>query len=108
MKLPVHSVIAPAKLTEYLLKRRDVDDKSGLLALAGYTQMDADRLENDIRTQLLSLDAEPLDVTDYCVKHRIRGVLTGPNGKHLRVSSIWATVHTTGETRFITLYPDQR
>ena len=106
MKLPPDSVIAPAKLHEYLLKRRDVDDKSGFLALAGYDRSQADRLEGDIRS-LLSLEAESVETTEYAEKFAIRGILSGPNGQRLRVRTIWAKLLTTGETRFVTLYPDR-
>jgi hypothetical protein len=51
-------------LHEYLLRHRDEDDKSGFLALAGYTLDNADRLMHDIRTQLLPLDAEFFDWTE--------------------------------------------
>jgi hypothetical protein len=37
MKLPEDTAIARTKLHEYLLRHRDEDDKSGFLALAGYT-----------------------------------------------------------------------
>jgi hypothetical protein len=63
MKLPADSIIARRKLDEYLLRHRDEDDKSRFLALAGYTPENADRLLNDLRTQLLPLDAEFFDQT---------------------------------------------
>ena len=61
MKLPEDAAIARTKLHDYLLRHRDEDDKSGFLALAGYTLDNADRLMHDIRTQLLPLDAEFFD-----------------------------------------------
>jgi len=108
MKLSEDTAIARAKLHEYLLRHRDEDDKSGFLALAGYTLNNADRLIHDIRTQLLPLDAEFFDRTEYGSKYRIRGTLTGPNGRILRVVSIWMKEDATGETRFVTLFPDNR
>ena len=108
MKLPEDSAIAKTKLHEYLLRHRDEDDKSGFLALAGYTLDNADRLMHDIRTQLLPLDAEFFDQTEYGPKYRIRGTLTGPNGHVLRVVSIWMKEDATGETKFVTLFPDNR
>ncbi len=107
MKLPVDSIIDPRKVTEYLLVRRDVDDKSGFLRLAGYEPHHASRLLEDIRA-LLCQDAEPTEVTEYAEKFAIHGVLTGPNGRRLRITSIWAKLHTTGEVRFVTLYPASR
>ena len=107
MKLPADTIIAGRKLDEYLLRHRNEDDKSGFLALAGYTLENADRLLHDLRTQLLPLDAEFFDQTEYGAKYQIRGALTGPNGRVLRVVSIWIKEDATGETKFVTLFPDK-
>ena len=107
MKLPDDTLIASEKLTRYLLQQRVEDDKSAFLAQAGYTLENADRLLADIRSQLLRLEAEFLDQTEYGPKYRIRGMLIAPNGRTLRVVTIWMTDDATGQTRFITLYPDK-
>ena len=65
MKLPLNSHIDPRKLTEYLLRRRLEDDKSAFLALAGYTADNAGQLLTDIRDQILPLDAEFIEQTEY-------------------------------------------
>jgi Domain of unknown function (DUF6883) len=78
-----------------------------LLALAGYTLEHADGLMSDLRTQLLPLDAELFDQTEYGTKYRIRGALAGPNGRVLRVLTIWMKEEPTGETKFVTLFPDK-
>jgi hypothetical protein len=39
--------------------------------------------------------------------YRIKGHLTGPNGKVLDVTTVWIWLHATGETRFVTLVPDK-
>lgn len=57
MKLPAETIIAREKLTQYLLRPRVDHDKSGFLAITGYTADNADRLETDLRAQLLPLDA---------------------------------------------------
>ena len=41
------------------------------------------------------------------VIYRIRGALPGPNGRALRVVTIWMSEEATGRTKFITLYPDK-
>jgi len=107
MKLPPDTVIATTKLDEYLLRHRDEDDKSGFLALAGYTLENVDRLLNDLRTQLLPLDAEFFDQTEYGAKYQIRGTLTGPNGRVLPIVSIWMKEDATGKAKFVTLFPDK-
>ena len=107
MKLPPNTVIAPRKVTEYLLRLRIEDDKSVFLALAGYTPDNADLLLRDIRQQFLPLEAEFFEQTEYGSKYRIRGTLTGPNGRALRVVTIWMKEDTTNQTKFVTLFPDK-
>jgi hypothetical protein len=106
MKLPADSEIADIKITQYLLKLREEDDKSKFLALAGYTAAHADRLLRDLRG-LLTANAEFILATDYGDKYEIRGILDGPNGRALRVVSIWMIERATGQTKFVTLYPDK-
>jgi hypothetical protein len=107
MKLPANAIIARRKVNEYLLRHRAEDDKPGFLALAGYTLEHADQLMSDLRAQLLPLDAELYDTTEYGPKYRIRGTLTGPNGRALRVLSIRMKEDATGDTKFVTLLPDK-
>jgi hypothetical protein len=106
MILPADALIARPKMVSYLLAWRPENDKSEFLAQAGYTSEDADRLANDIRRELLPLEAQFEETTEYGNKYQIRGALTGPNGRALRVVSIWMIEHTTGATKFITLYPE--
>ena len=105
MKLPADAVIARDKLTRYLLRKLPENDKSGFLALAGYTPENPERLEADLRSQILTQDADFVETTEYGGKHRIRGDLTGPNGRTLRVLTLWLAEDATGTTKFITLYP---
>ncbi len=104
MKLPADSFVDPRKITHYLLVQRDVDDKSRFLRLAGYEPHHAARLLEDIRA-LLHQDAQPIEISEYAKKFAIQGTLIGPNGRQLRIRSIWAKLHTTGEVRFVTLFP---
>jgi hypothetical protein len=108
MKLSRDAVIAPAKLTKYLLSWRDVDDKSKFLAKAGYGQENWQQLEADLRNQILPLEAvrsnEPNRFGDV---YEIRGVLSGVNGVNLAVVTIWMIEYEMQQTKFITLYPDK-
>jgi hypothetical protein len=106
MKLPADSEIARIKVTHYLLKLRDEDDKSQFLSQAGYTIAHADTLLEDLRG-LLTGEGEFIQTTEYGDKYLIRGTLTGPNGRQLRVVSIWMTEQATSRTKFVTLYPDK-
>jgi len=61
----------------------------------------------DIRNQLMPLEAEASEETEYGPKYEVRGALNGPNGRILRVVTIWLTEEATGRTKFITLFPDK-
>lgn len=106
MKLPSNSEIARIKATHYLLQLRNEDDKSKFLSRGGYTLAHADKLLADLRS-LLDGEAEFIQATEYGDKYRIRGTLTGPNGKQLRVVSVWMTEAATKLTKFVTLIPDK-
>lgn len=105
MKLAGNALIARAKVSDYLLAWRPENDKSQFLALAGYTVAQPDRLVDDIRTQLLPLDAQIEEITEYGQKYRISGTLIGPNGQALHVETVWMVESVSGVTKFITLYP---
>ena len=107
MKLPVDTLIARRKVTDYLLAWRLEDDKSAFLARAGYAPQMPDRLLADLRAQLLPLEARLLEKDEYGAKYEIRGKLSGPNGRPLRVVSIWMIEDATGKAKFVTLYPDK-
>jgi hypothetical protein len=107
VKLPLNTIVDTRKITEYLLRPRLEDDKSGFLGLAGYTADKTDRLLADIREQVLPLEAECFEQTEYGPKYRIRATLTGPNGRTLRVVTIWMKENTTNQTKFVTLFPDK-
>jgi len=65
MKLPVNTIIPREKLTQYLLVKRPVGDKSGFLKQAGYTVDNWGQLESDLRQQVLSKDAVSMEQTAY-------------------------------------------
>ena len=104
MKLPATSVIAREKLIHYLLCKLPENDKSGFLGLAGYSLNDPERLERDIRNQILPLNAEFAERTEYGDKYRIDGELIGPNGRRLKIESIWMVETAPGVMKFVTFY----
>jgi hypothetical protein len=107
LKLPEHTILAPEKFHAYLLKKLRDNDKSAFLGMAGYTLKNWKRLADDIRTQLLSLEASFVRETPFGTLYEIRGVLSGPNGMKLRVVSVWMTESESKTSKFITLYPDK-
>lgn len=108
MRLPLDSVIAREKVTRYLLVAQPRGDKSAFLAQAGYDAADPDRLLADLREQVLPLDAVLLESNEFGLLYEIRAALTGPNGRVLRVRTIWMTEHLSRVTKFITLLPDKQ
>jgi hypothetical protein len=61
----------------------------------------------DLRAQLLPLDATPLHSTVFGDLYQIRGLPTGPSGVTLNVRSIWVQEKLSGVTKFITLVPEK-
>ncbi len=107
MKLPPAVFIDPRKITDYLLKPLEDSDKSAFLARAGYTEKNPEVLLSDIREHLLPLEAIDLGPFAFGRKYGISGRLTEPSGVTLRVKTIWAMVELSGQTRFVTLIPDE-
>jgi len=107
VKLPSDALIATEKLTKYLLVRRPVGDKSEFLRQAGYTLDNWQQLEQNIRQQILSQEAVPIEQTRYGEYFEIRASLTGPNGVTVNVRTVWMKESSSGVTKFITLYPDR-
>lgn len=107
MKLPSHALIATEKLTKYLLVKRPIGDKSEFLRQAGYTLDNWQQLEQDIRQQILSQEAVPIEPTRYGEYFEIRASLRGPHGVALNVRTVWMRESSSGVTKFITLYPDR-
>jgi hypothetical protein len=108
VKLPANATIAPEKLSKYLLIRQSRGDKSVFLAMAGYTAANPEQLLQDLRVQVLSQEAVPLHRTKFGQFYEIRTALTGPNGRMLRIRSIWMREYLSSATKFITLVPDRR
>ena len=107
MKLPIDALIATEKLTKYLLVKRPVGDKSEFLRQAGYTLDNWRQLEQDIRQQILSQEAVPIEQTRYGEYFEIRASLRGPHGVAVNVRTVWMRESSSGVTKFITLYPDR-
>lgn len=107
MKLSQDAVISERKIKEYLLTTRREDDKSGFLALAGYSLQNWRELERDLRREVEEGDAHLIRTTRYGEIYHIKGQLKGPNGTILDVITVWICLDATGETRFVTLVPDK-
>ena len=98
-----NAIIATQKLTEYLLIPLPKDDKSEYLAQGGYNLLNWQQLEQDLRQQILYLEAQPTVKTQYGQKYQIIGSLVCPNSKILTIKTIW--IVTEQATQFVTLFP---
>ena len=102
MYLNQNAIISPNKLTNYLLILLRKDDKSQYLAQGGYTLDNWQQLERDLREQILTLEAQPTLKTKYGQKYQIIGTLICPNGRSLKIKTIWIVTEKT--TKFVTLF----
>lgn len=107
MKLPEQVVISQDKLLRYLLLPREENDKSKFLASAGYTLATWEVLERDLRQLARSQEISDLETSPYGIKYTVPGTLHGPNGRTLRLMTVWMTLAATGETRLVTLFPNK-
>jgi len=99
------AVIPDAKIAKCLLMPLPKDDKSKLLAQAGYTLDNWQQLKKDLQTQVLTQPARFIETNRYGDKYEICARLTGQNEVSLDVLIIW--IVNDGTTRFVTLVPDK-
>ena len=107
MRLPENVIISQDKLFRYLLLPREENDKSTFLAAAGYTLVNWEVLQRDLQQLAQRHEISDIEASPYGMKYEIRGTLRGPNGSMLYVVTIWITLEATGETRFVTVFPDR-
>jgi hypothetical protein len=107
VQLPEDVVIPDDKLLRYLLLPREENDKSAFLALAGYTLATWEVLKDDLNDLARFHEVTDTLTSPFGIKHELRGALTGPNGQILHIVTVWITLEATGETRFVTLFPDR-
>jgi len=105
MKLPENTLIAQEKLTHYLLVHKKRNDKSQWLAQAGYTLENWQVLEYDLRKQILSINADPIETNDYGQLYEIKGKLVSFKGVTLSICTIWMIERETNISKFVTMYP---
>ena len=105
MKLPAETSIAAEKFTRYLLVPQLRSDKSRYLARAGYTPANVERLMEDLRSQILPLEATLSRSTPFGETYLIDGALLGPSGGRTFVRTVWQRHALSGSVHFVTLIP---
>lgn len=104
MKLPSLFVVAPEKLTRYLLSPRPIDDKSRFLGRAGFSASEPEELEASLRRLAASHEAKEDGTSGYGTFWRIDGPLEGPDGT-VMIVAIWLQRASDGTFHFVTLKP---
>jgi hypothetical protein len=99
------AVIAPSKITHYLLKWRSKDDKSQYFMSLGFTQ----QKWTELRDALLR---HPLDNDYVATGSGVNGVtfevqcnLRTPDGRNPCIRSIWQIDRGTSVPKLVTAYP---
>jgi hypothetical protein len=107
MKMPSCLIIQDEKITKYLLVYQPKSDKSGYLALAGYSLDNWELLKNDIIKAVEGSEIAKVTLTDWGTQFEVRSEWSGPNGRLIKVITIWQQDAGTEFVRFITLKPDK-
>jgi hypothetical protein len=105
MRIPADAEIPAEKLTHYLLVPRPWDDKAKFLALAGFDRERPEILLHAIRELAVQGDALSDGANEYGEFLRVDGILVGPNGRRLAVTTVWLRQLLDGAVRFVTLKP---
>ncbi|MEP6756287.1 MAG: DUF6883 domain-containing protein [Chthonomonadales bacterium] len=108
MKIPQDAIIEEQKLSEYLLAPRNEDDKSGFLALGGFTLPDTTPLRNAILKHIGEHNASPQRQNTYGRIYAVSGDLVGVNGYTLEITTIWILLNHDERFHFVTLKPERR
>ncbi len=111
MKLPAaeRSVIAPAKVRDYLLSTSHPVGrfKAPFFAGLGYSSANWQRLEEDLLALAVSGDAELGKISPYGQKYEIRGILNGPSGRSAGVLTVWIILFGGNSPQFVTAFPGE-
>jgi hypothetical protein len=107
MKMPSGLIIQDEKITKYLLVYQPKSDKSRYLALAGYNLDNWELLKNDIINAVEGSEIAKVTPSDWGTQFEVKSEWTGPNGRLIKIITIWQQDKETEVVRFITLYPDK-
>ncbi|MBE9256609.1 DUF6883 domain-containing protein [Dolichospermum sp. LEGE 00246] len=105
MTMPQDAIIPDAKISNYLLKYRDKDDKSKFLAQAGFTEDNPEKLKLAILQLMETVDPIEDITNEYGTFYRIEGELIGVNQLNLSVVTVWLKRKIDNQFQFVTLKP---
>ena len=102
-------VISPAKFTGYALNPdKDANKAKAFKDALGYTVGTADKLIDNIKSNIKKFDAVEKPYNGYGRRYEILMELTGLNGKKANVKTAWIKDNKTGETRLTSAYVTKR
>ena len=102
--------IEPAKLRDYLLSSNHPIGrfKARFFSALGFSADGWQELDQALRLQHLTHDAEPAGTVGTGRKFTIRAILNGPTGQSSMVVSVWFVPSPGAAPRFVTAYPGER
>ena len=98
------------KLRDYALNLEHSSGryKAAFFAQMGYLATDWERLENDIRDQILSQPAQAGRPSQYGRKYTVTTALKGPNGLVRQVTTVWIVRPDNDYPELVTIEPAAR
>ncbi len=102
------ATIDPRKATEYLLDEdhRVGGSKARLLMSFGFDPQHPEQLLAALRDHGRIHDAQPLPATKHGSKYVVRGLLKTPDGRALRIRTVWIFDAGGAFQRLVTAVPD--
>lgn len=109
MKLPYRKdvFISRNKLTKYILSEKHAIGrfKAKFFRNLGFDETNVDFFEDSLRSLVEFEDIKEKLFSAYGTKYIIDGKIDAPNGKTVKVRTIWILEKGQKRPRFITIYP---
>ena len=109
MRLPSFekAIISAEKLRDYVLSPAHPVGrfKAAFFERLGYDRDDWERLDRDLREQIVVCEAEEIETTTFGTKYRTVGDLRGPSGRAARIVAIWIVRVGESVPQLVTLFP---
>jgi hypothetical protein len=108
MKIPLDAIIPEDKFTRYLLVKKEYNDKSQFLGIAGYNISNYLILIDEIRKMTTEINAIKSRTDEYGTFYKTTGFINGITGIKIKVTIVWMQRKVDGLFQFVTLIPEKR
>jgi hypothetical protein len=107
MKLPnLENLLIPEhKITDYLLSDENSKGKSAFFTSCGFTQTNWKELRHALQQHAINHDVQLVSKTIYGTKYIIEAFMQIPDGRCLKIRSVWIIDTGTEIPRLVTAYP---